>query len=79
MDEDSFRLTFEDGAMIRCKNMKSYDFVKVWGPDPRCETGYPTALGTPDPKIMEAMRQMMEGPGPKMFGDYIVDTIRNKV
>ncbi|MGH6822560.1 MAG: hypothetical protein ACRECP_03595 [Methylocella sp.] len=44
MDEDSFRLTFEDGAMIRCKYKKAYDFVKVWGPNPFCETGYPTAL-----------------------------------
>jgi hypothetical protein len=67
MDDDSFRLPFEDGALIRAKNKKAYDFVTVWGPDPRCETGYPTALGTPDPKIMEAMRQMMEGPGPKLF------------
>ncbi|MGH6837661.1 MAG: hypothetical protein ACREDT_02435 [Methylocella sp.] len=67
MDDDSFRLAFKDGAMIRCTNKKSYDFVTVWGPDPRCETGYPTALGTPDPKIMEGMRQMIEGPGPKLF------------
>ncbi|MGH6857403.1 MAG: hypothetical protein ACRECP_07140 [Methylocella sp.] len=44
MDEDSFRLTFEDGAMIRCKYEKSYDFVTVSGPDPTCEAGYPSAL-----------------------------------
>jgi len=44
MDDDSFRLTFEDGAMIRAKNKKSYDFVTVWGPDPSCEAGYPSAL-----------------------------------
>jgi hypothetical protein len=44
MDEDSFRLSFEDGAMIRCKYKKAYDFVTVWGPDPGCEAGYPSAL-----------------------------------
>jgi hypothetical protein len=44
MDEDSFRLSFEDGAMIRCKYKKAYDFVTVWGPDPSCEAGYPSAL-----------------------------------
>lgn len=44
MDDDSFRLTFEDGTLIRCKNRKDYDFVKVWGPDPKLETEYPTVL-----------------------------------
>ena len=69
MDEDSFRLNFEDGAMIRAKNKKAYDFVKVWGPDFGCETGYPTAiyLHMVDPEVMEAMRVMMEGPYPKIF------------
>jgi len=71
MDEDSFRLTFEDGALIRCKNRKEkkYDFVKVWGPDPYCETEYPSALvyPEPDPEVMEAMRAMIEGPYPKIF------------
>jgi hypothetical protein len=67
MDEDSFRLPFEDGALIRAKNKKAYDFVKVWGPDPRSEAEYPSAIVVTDPKIMEAMRQMMEGPGPKIF------------
>ncbi|MGO8845600.1 MAG: hypothetical protein ACLQFI_09750 [Methylocella sp.] len=69
MDEDSFRLNFEDDAMIRAKNKKAYDFVTVYGPDPRCETGYPTAiyLHMVDPEVMEAMRVMMEGPYPKIF------------
>jgi hypothetical protein len=44
MDEDSFRLTFEDGTLIRCKNRKDYDFVKIWRPDPKWETAYPTVL-----------------------------------
>jgi hypothetical protein len=42
MDEDSFRLTFEDGTLIRCKNRKDFDFVKVW--EPEYETGYPTVI-----------------------------------
>jgi hypothetical protein len=69
MDEDSFRLNFEDGAMIRAKNKKAYDFVKVWGPDFGCETGYPTAiyLHMVDPDADEAMRKMILGPYPKIF------------
>jgi hypothetical protein len=67
MDDDSFRLTFEDGAMIRCKNKKAYDFVKVWESDLGYETGYPSALGTPDPVAAEAMREMILGPYPKIF------------
>lgn len=42
MDEDSFRLTFENGTLIRAKNRKAYDFVVVWEPESR--TGYPTVL-----------------------------------
>jgi len=69
MDEDSFRLNFEDGAMIRAKNKKAYDFVTVYGPDPRCETGYPSAiyLHMVDPDEVEAMRKMILGPYPKIF------------
>jgi hypothetical protein len=67
MDDDSFRLTFEDGAMIRCKNKKAYDFVKVWESDLGYETGYPSVLGTPDPVAAEAMREMILGPYPKIF------------
>jgi hypothetical protein len=67
MDEESFRLPFEDGAMIRAKNKKASIPVKVWGPDPRCEAEYPRAIVITDPRIMQAMRQMMEGSGPKLF------------
>jgi hypothetical protein len=42
MDGDSFRLTFEDGTLIRGRNRKAFDFVKVW--EPGRETGYPTAV-----------------------------------
>ncbi len=44
MDEDSFRLTFENGALIRCKNRKAYDFVGVGATDEKWETGYPSEL-----------------------------------
>jgi hypothetical protein len=69
MDEDSFRLNVEDGAMIRAKNKKAYDFVKVWESDLGYETGYPTAVypHTPDPVAAEAMRRMILGPYPKIF------------
>jgi hypothetical protein len=67
MDEDSFRLPFEDGAMIRAENKKACIPVKVWGPDPRSEAEYPSAIVVTDPKIMEGMRQMMEAPVPKIF------------
>jgi len=30
MDEEFLRLNFEDGAMIRAKNKKAYDFVKSY-------------------------------------------------
>jgi hypothetical protein len=44
MDEDSFRLTFEDGTLIRCKNRMAYDFVGVGEKDLKRETSYPTVL-----------------------------------
>ena len=44
MDEDSFRLTFEDGTLIRCKNRKAYDFVGIGERDKKRETSYPTVL-----------------------------------
>jgi hypothetical protein len=44
MDENSFRLTFEDGTLIRCKNRKAYDFVGVGVKDEKWETSYPTVL-----------------------------------
>jgi hypothetical protein len=43
MDGNSFRLTFEDGTLILGRYMKSFDFVKVWGPK-GCETGYPSVV-----------------------------------
>jgi hypothetical protein len=44
MDEDSFRLSFEDGTLIRCKNRKAYDFVGVGVKDEKWEASYPTVL-----------------------------------
>ena len=44
MDEDSFRLRFEDGTLIRCKNRKAYDFVGVGVKDEKWEASYPTVL-----------------------------------
>lgn len=42
MDEDSFRLAFDDGTLIRCQYRKDFDFVTVWEPGYRTE--YPTVL-----------------------------------
>jgi len=44
MDEDSFRLTFEDGTLIRCKNRKAHDFVMIGVRDEKWEPSYPTIL-----------------------------------
>ncbi len=44
MDEDSFRLTFEDGTLIRCKNRKAFDFAGVGEKDEGFETPYPSIL-----------------------------------
>ncbi len=44
MDEDSFRLTVENGTLIRCKNRKAYDFVGIGLKDEKRETSYPSVL-----------------------------------
>jgi hypothetical protein len=44
MDEDSFRLSFEDGTLVRCANRKDYDYVGVGEKDLKAETDYPSIL-----------------------------------
>ncbi len=46
-DEDSFRLIFDDGTMIRRKYELANELVNFWGPEPDAFTSYPNHLTQP--------------------------------
>lgn len=55
MDEESFRIIFEDGTIIRRKFELRNEVVNVWGPGPNEFTRYPDDLG--DSGVTPEMKQ----------------------
>jgi hypothetical protein len=58
MDDDSFRLIFEDGTVLRRKYELANSLVEVWGPDRDNFTPYPQALVEPSPEAREMMEAL---------------------
>jgi hypothetical protein len=74
MDEDSFRLIFEDGTMIRKKYEARIEVVTVFGPGPNEFTRYPQDIDPIDISAEEKQRLvglMLQGGLPPHTGAQI--------